>query len=72
MTKLPVLSGHDVLKILSKQGFDIVGRKGSHVRLKRIFSGKSYTVIVPDHKEIPIGTLKSIVRQSGLSEEYFR
>ena len=39
MSKLPVVSGREVVKALQKVGFMVVGRKGSHIRLKR-FSGK--------------------------------
>ena len=35
MQKLPVVSGHEVIKALTKAGFEVVGRKGSHVRLKK-------------------------------------
>jgi predicted RNA binding protein YcfA (HicA-like mRNA interferase family) len=35
MAKLPPLSGRQVVKALSKAGFEVVGRKGSHVRLKK-------------------------------------
>ncbi len=72
MAKLPVLSGKEIVKILLKNGFQIVGRKGSHIRLKKREADKVFIVIVPDHKEIPPGTLKSIIRQSGKSEEEFR
>jgi len=72
MPRLPVMSGKQIIKILLTHGFEIVGRKGSHVRLKRKEGNKSFIVIVPDHKEIPPGTLKSIIRQSGLSEDVFR
>jgi predicted RNA binding protein YcfA (HicA-like mRNA interferase family) len=60
------------MKILSKNGFSIVGRKGSHIRMKKFTPEKIFIAIVPDHREIPIGTLKSIIRQAGLSEEEFR
>lgn len=33
--------------------------------------GSTVTVPVPDHKEIRIGTLMSIVRQSGLDRSLF-
>ena len=72
MARLPVLSGREILKILYKNGFVKVGQKGSHVRLKNIMPEKVYIVIVPLHDEIPIGTLKSIIRQSGLDENEFR
>ena len=71
MSKIPVMSERDVLKILTKRNFEIVGRKGSHIRLKKITENKVYIVIVPDTKEIKIGTFKSIIRQSGLSREDF-
>jgi len=48
-----------------------VGRKGSHVRLKKKTTTKTYIVIVPMHPEIKKGTLKSIIRQSGLSPQEF-
>lgn len=35
MARLPVLSGLRVVKALSKAGFQVVGREGSHVRLKK-------------------------------------
>jgi len=67
---LPVLSGRDVIKALAKIGFKVVGRRGSHVRLKRK-DGKTLIVIVPDHRELARGTLKSILRQANLSREEF-
>lgn len=72
MARLPILSGREVLKILDKNRFVKVGQSGSHVRMKKITPEKAYIAIVPMHNEIPIGTLKSIIRQSGLSEDEFR
>lgn len=72
MARLPVLSGREILKILDKNGFVKVGQKGSHVRMKKITPEKVYIVIVPLNDEIPTGTLKSIIRQSGLDENEFR
>ena len=72
MARLPVLSGREIMKILAKHGFAIVGRKGSHVRMKRVTPERVFIATVPDHGDVPISTLKSIIRQSGLSEEEFR
>ena len=72
MAKLPVLSGREIMKILSQKGFSTVSRKGSHVKMKKATPDKVFIAIVPDHKEVPIGTLKSIIRQAGMSEEEFR
>jgi len=71
MQKLPVVSGHEVIKALTKAGFEVVGRKGSHVRLKKKMPNKTYIAIVPLHPEIKMGTLKSILRQAGLTREEF-
>jgi predicted RNA binding protein YcfA (HicA-like mRNA interferase family) len=69
MPKLKPVSGLKIIKALGKAGFQVVGRKGSHVRLKRKTSTDVYIVIVPVHPEIKKGTLKSILRQACLTEE---
>ena len=59
-------SSKQVIKALERKGFVYVSQKGSHVK----FHGDSFTVIVPaGRKEIPFGTLKSILRQANLREE---
>jgi len=71
MKRLPPVSARDVLKVLHRLGFDQVGRKGSHIRLKRKTEEKTFIVIVPYHDEISPGTLLSIIRQAGISREQF-
>lgn len=71
MIKLPLLSAHEVIKALSKIGFIQVAQKGSHIKLKRKKGMKTWIVIVPNFKEIPRGTIRSIVRQSGLDQDEF-
>ena len=69
--KLPRLSGKEVIKALSKIGFQPIRQKGSHVILiKETHEGKRSTV-VPMYKEIDKGTLLEIIRQSGLKREEF-
>jgi len=68
--KLPVVSGQEIVKILTKLNFKIVGRKGSHIRLKKT-NEETLIVIVPDHQEIAKGTLRSILRQANLTPEVF-
>ena len=66
MTKLP--SSEKVLKVLLSHGFMLKSQKGSHQK----FSNGQRAVIVPaGRKEIPIGTLKSISRQSGIDYDNF-
>ena len=71
MPKLKPVSGLKIIKALAKAGFQVVGRKGSHVRLKKKTADKVYIVIVPLHSEVKTGTLKSILRQAGLTTEEF-
>jgi len=69
--KLRVLSGKQVCTILSAHGFVEVRRRGSHIVMQKKLLQSSLTVPVPDHDELRIGTLQSIIRQSGLSRELF-
>jgi predicted RNA binding protein YcfA (HicA-like mRNA interferase family) len=64
--KLRVLSGQEVCQILSQQGFAEVRRRGSHIVMQKMLTDGTITVPVPDHAELRIGTLQSIIRQSGI------
>jgi len=66
-----VVSGKEMIKYLSNQGFEIVSRKGSHVRLKKLAEPRNLIVIIPDHKELAQGTLRSILRQAGITFDEF-
>jgi len=70
--KLKILSGKEVCKILFDQGFIQVRQKGSHIVVQKRVENRTITVPVPNHTEIKIGTLQSIIRQSGISREYFQ
>ena len=69
--KLPLLSGRQVIKILSKQGFVAARQKGSHIILVKESDDGKKGVVVPNHKEIDKGTLLEIIRQSGMTKEEF-
>ena len=71
MPKLGKFSGKEVCKILEKNGFTQIRQAGSHIVLQKKFRDATTTVIVPNHKEIKIGTLNSIIRQSGLAKQFF-
>ncbi len=66
MSRLPVLSGHKLIKILMKNGFIPSSQKGSHVLLRH---PKKRSIVVPLHKEIDKGTLIEIIRQAKLSRK---
>ena len=71
MPRLPVLSGKDVCRILSQHGFVEVRRRGSHIVMQLKTQVPTITVPVPNHKELRIGTLQAIIRQSGLAKDVF-
>ena len=71
MPKLGTFSGAEVCAILAAEGFRQVRQRGSHVVMQRQGSSGSITVPVPDHREIRIGTLQAIIRQSGVPRERF-
>jgi predicted RNA binding protein YcfA (HicA-like mRNA interferase family) len=71
MQKLPRLSGKEVIRALSKIGFEAVRQKGSHVIMKNKTSEKEITTVVPNHKEVDRGTLLEIIRQARLTRESF-
>ena len=57
------------MRILSDHGFRLISQRGSHVKFR---DGIGNTVIVPHpRKDIPLGTLRSMIRQSGLPAKIF-
>jgi predicted RNA binding protein YcfA (HicA-like mRNA interferase family) len=64
---LPVVSGAAVVVALAKVGYEQISHRGSHVKLRR--DGR--TVIVPLHRELAPGTLRSILRQASLTPAEF-
>ena len=71
MAKLRILSGRVVCEILEKNGFVEKRRRGSHIVMQKKLTQSTITVPVPDHKELRIGTLQSIIRQSGIYRSEF-
>jgi predicted RNA binding protein YcfA (HicA-like mRNA interferase family) len=69
MTSLPRVSGGECVTALSKKGFQFKRQNGSHIILRR--EEPFAQVVVPDHKELDRGTLRSILRQAGLTIEEF-
>ncbi|MFH0920143.1 MAG: type II toxin-antitoxin system HicA family toxin [Fibrobacterota bacterium] len=71
LAKFRNLSGRAVCQILAREGFSLVRQKGSHAVMQKRLSHTTITVPVPLHPEIKIGTLMSIIRQSGLLKSLF-
>jgi len=67
--RLPVVSASDLIKALEKEGFVVIRQRGSHVVLQKKIPGSTVTTVVPNHKELAPGTLRSILKRSGISLE---
>lgn len=67
MSKLPVVSGGDVVRALERLGFVVARQRGSHIMMRRASSG----CVVPNHRAIKIGTLVGLLKQAGVSPEEF-
>lgn len=71
MGRLRVFSGKELCRLLSQHGFQQVRQRGSHAVMQKRTGNSTVTVPVPMHDEIRIGTLQSIIRQSGLARQLF-
>jgi predicted RNA binding protein YcfA (HicA-like mRNA interferase family) len=69
MAALPTLNGREIIKIFANDGWQMVRQRGSHMILVK--EGQMATLSVPDHKEVAKGTLRSLIRSSGLTAEEF-
>lgn len=66
---MPVLSGKEIIKVLSKLGYQYIRTRGSHmIMIKQTEKGKKM-IPVPNHKELAKGTLKAIMNQAELKLE---
>lgn len=80
MPKLPRVSSIETIRTLEKLGFVQVRQRGSHIILKKQLSAEEAEkrgvnevgcVVPMSRKTLAIGTLKSILTQSGVSTEEF-
>jgi len=71
MSKLPILTGVELIKILEKVGFEIIRQKGSHVFLK--YQDNRITII-PVHKgkDVDRALLRKILRDTKISPNEFK
>jgi len=69
MPALPQLSGRETVQAFEMLGWKVVRQKGSHIIL--IKDGQVATLSVPNHKEVAKGTLRSLIRSTGLTVSEF-
>jgi predicted RNA binding protein YcfA (HicA-like mRNA interferase family) len=68
--KLPVVSGREVVKVLSKVGYLLDHQTGSHMVLRQE-EAPHRRITVPNHKELAKGTLRAIISDAGLTVDQF-
>lgn len=68
-SKYPVLPPSQIINALLKLGFEKISQKGSHAKYKNKITQRVF--IIPMHKEIAKGTLKSILEQADVKLEVF-
>jgi predicted RNA binding protein YcfA (HicA-like mRNA interferase family) len=64
--KLPVISGAQLIKALTKLGYEVDGQQGSHIILRHA-RPPHRRLSIPNHRELAKGTLRALVREAGLS-----
>ncbi len=71
MPPIPAVSGTELVKALERAGFVVTRVKGSHHRLKHP-DGRATTVPVHSGRDVPKGTLRSVLEDAGLTVEDLR
>ncbi|MCX7234537.1 MAG: type II toxin-antitoxin system HicA family toxin [Burkholderiales bacterium] len=67
MPKFPGLSGAQIVRALERLGFVMARQSGSHIVMRRNAQG----CVVPNHKEVKVGTVNGVLRQAGVTAEEF-
>lgn len=70
MSKLPVVSGKDAVRAFSKLHYQLDHQTGSHMVLRQD-RAPFRRLTIPNHKEIAKGTLRSLIREAGLTVDEF-
>jgi predicted RNA binding protein YcfA (HicA-like mRNA interferase family) len=71
MPKLPIVSGAKAVKALQRLGFFVDRQRGSHVVMKKITTEGERGCVIPMHREVAQGTLRSALKLAGVSPEEF-
>ena len=69
MTKVPVLNYEKVVRALQRDGWVVVRKRGSHIRLQKRTREETLRIIVPAHRPIKRSTLSHILKDAQLTVE---
>jgi predicted RNA binding protein YcfA (HicA-like mRNA interferase family) len=68
MSRLPVCSGQDAVRVFEKLGYRVDHQTGSHIILRH---PQARRLTVPNHRELAKGTLRALIREAGITREEF-
>jgi len=68
VSRLPVCSGQDAIRVFQKLGYEVDHQSGSHIILRH---PQTRRLTVPNHRELAKGTLRALIREAGLTKEEF-
>ncbi len=68
MSRLPVCSGRDAVAAFGRMGYVVDHQTSSHIILRHPTQRR---LTVPDHREVAKGTLRSLIREAGITKERF-
>lgn len=72
MPRKKIFGSKEVVKILVKHfNFFVIKQKGSHIKCQKIVLDRKITTIVPNHKELAIGTLQGVLDLAEIDREEF-
>ena len=70
MSKLPRVSGREVVRAFARIGYEVDRQRGSHIVLRHR-DPPHRRLVVPDHREVAKGTLRKLIREAGLTVDEF-
>jgi predicted RNA binding protein YcfA (HicA-like mRNA interferase family) len=70
VTKLPVVSAREAVKAFERLGYEIDHQTGSHIILRQTETPHR-RLTVPNHSELAKGTLRSLIREAGITVTEF-
>jgi len=71
VSKIPIVSGKQVIKVFKKIGYQVVRQRGSHIRMNHTLDETKRPITIPNHKVIAKGLLARLLRDTELSLEEF-
>jgi predicted RNA binding protein YcfA (HicA-like mRNA interferase family) len=64
MTKIPRnLDSNDFIKLLKYLNYNFVHQRGSHIKFSKTINDSKFSISLPNHKPLKVGTLSAIINQ---------